>query len=398
MSMENSPHPERAAKQRSRRIRSEILSQSIISHALSRGPRAKVNLEESCFRAAAYARRLRLLLLLLALFPVPAHAGSGEDAEAGRAAVQRHDWPAAIRLYSGALDRGDLPPEAQATAHNNRGIAYARTNRNDDALADFDAAIRLNPRYQNAYVSRGDIYHFKGQDEKAITDYDAALKLRAGDEVAYYDRGNSYAALGKHRQAIDDYDAALRLKEDYQPAYFNRGNSYQAIGRFAEAAADYGMAIKYKPDDANAIHNRGFANFYLGRFAVAGEDFQHGAASDPYIAIWRHLARARSGQADTRELAVNTIVKLDRAVWPGPVIALYLGQMNPAQVLAAAATGDAKKRREQSCEASFYLGEDAVLHVEIGDAQRLFREALDRCPSGFVEHIAAEAELKRLVK
>jgi lipoprotein NlpI len=360
MLMDHCPHPERAAKQRSRRI--------------------------------------RLLLPLLCLVPLLAQAGSGEDAEAGRAAVQRHDWAAAIRLYSAALARGDLPPESEATAHNNRGIAYARTNRNDEALADFDAALRLNPRYQSAYVNRGDIHHFKGQDEKAIADYDAALKLRAGDEVAYYDRGNSYAALGKHRQAIDDYDAAIRLKKDYQAAYFNRGNSLQALGRLAEAAADYDMAIKYKPDDANAIHNRGFVNFHLGRFAAAAEDFKLGAASDPYIAIWRHLARARSGQADPRELALNTVVKYDRAVWPGPVIALFLGQMEPAQVLAAAATGDAKKRREQGCEASFYLGEHAVLHVEIGDAQRLLREALERCPSGFVEHIAAEAELKRLAK
>jgi lipoprotein NlpI len=358
--MENCPHPERAAKQRS--------------------------------------RRMRLLLSLLVLVPLLAHAGSGEDAEAGRAAVQRHDWPAAIRLYSGALERGDLPPETQATAHNNRGIAYARSNRNDDALADFDAAIRLNPRYQNAYVNRGDIHHFKGQDEKAIDDYDAALKLRAGDEVAYYDRGNAYAALGKHRQAIDDYGAAIGLKKDYQPAFFNRGNSYQALGRLAEAAADYETAIKLKPDDVNAIHNHGFVNFYLGRFAAAGEDFRQGAASDPYIAIWRHLARARSGQADPRELALNTVVKYDRAVWPGPVIALFLGQMGPAQVLAAAAAGDAKKQREQGCEASFYLGEHAVLHVEVGDAQRLLREALERCPIGFVEHSAAEAELKRLVK
>lgn len=339
-----------------------------------------------------------LLAFLTFVLPVLAHAGSSEDADAGRTAVQRHEWAAAIRLYSAALSRGDLPSETQATAHNNRGIAYAQSSRNDEALADFDAAIRLNPHYQNAYVNRGDIYQFKGQYEKAIADYDVALKLREGDEVAYYDRGNSYAALGKHRQAIADYDAALRLKKDYQPAYFNRGNSYQAIGRFEEAATDYDMAIKYKPDDLNAIHSRGFVNFYLGRYAAAGEDFQHGAANDAYLALWRHLARSRIGQADPHELALNTVVKYDRAVWPGPLIALFLGQMTPAQVLTAAATGDAKKRREQGCEASFYLGEYALLHVEIGEARRLFREALEGCPSGFVEHIAAEAELKRLVK
>src|SRR5882757_8197574 len=79
--------------------------------------------------AAAPLRRIHLLLALLVFaVPVLAHAGSGEDADAGRAAAQRRDWPATIRLYSAALDRGDLPPETQATAHNNRGIAYAQTS------------------------------------------------------------------------------------------------------------------------------------------------------------------------------------------------------------------------------------------------------------------------------
>jgi lipoprotein NlpI len=349
--------------------------------------------------AALRIRCMRVLFAFLILvFPFVAHAGSNEDTSAARTALQRHDWATAIRLYSVVLQRGDLPSEIQATSHNNRGIAYARSERNDEALADFDAAIKLNPSYQNAYVNRGDVYHFKRQYEKAIADYDAALKLRDGDEVAHYDRGNSYAALGKHREAIADYAAAIRLNKDYQTAYFNRGNSYQATGRFAEAASDYDAAIRLKPDDADAIHSRGFVNFYLGRYAAAAEDFQRGAANDAYVAIWRHLARSRIGQADPHELALNTIVKFDRAIWPGPIIGLFLGQMQPAQVLAAAQSGDAKKRREQGCEASFYLAEYALMKVEIGDAQRLFREAQQACPAGFVEHIAAEAELKRLVK
>jgi tetratricopeptide (TPR) repeat protein len=349
--------------------------------------------------AAALLRRARFLFALFVLaLPVLARAGSSEDVDAGRDAVQRRDWAAAIRSYSAALARGDLAPELQATAYHNRGIAYARSERNDEALADFDAALRLNPRYQSAYVNRGDIYHFKHQYEKAIADYDAALKLRDGDEVAHYDRGNSYAALGRHREAIADYDSAIRLKKDYQPAYFNRGNSYQAIGRFPEAASDYDAAIKLKPDDLNAVNSRGFVNFFLGNYAAAGADFKRGAANDAYLAIWRHLALSRIGLADPHELALNTVVKFDRDIWPGPVIALFLGQMKPAQILAAAQAGDARKRREQGCEASFYLAEYALLRVEIGEAKRLFHEALQGCPAGFVEHIASEAELKRLVK
>ncbi len=342
---------------------------------------------------------LRLLLLLLMLIaPAELRAGSVEDAEAGRTAAHRRDWKEAIRLYTAALDRGDLPQESRASAHNSRGIAYARSGQNDNALVDFNAAITLNGRYQNAYVNRGDIFQWKGQYEKAIADYDVALQLRASDEVAYYDRGNSYAALGKHQKAIADYDAAIRLDAKYQPAYFNRANSYQALGSYREALADYNAALKLKSDDLGAYGGRGYVNFYLGRYGAAAEDFQHGAGDEPYRAIWRYLARARAGQNDTRELAVNTVVKENRAVWPGPIIALYLGQMTPAQVLAAAGRGDEKKQREQGCEASFYLGEYALIRVEVPDAQRYLRKALETCPNGFVERIAAESELKRVSK
>ena len=232
---------------------------------------------------------------------------------------------------------------AAANVHNNRGIAYTRIEQGDEALADFSAAITLNPRYENAHVNRGDVLHFKGEYEKAIAEYDAALEIERDDDVALFDRGNSYAALGKHQAAIADYDAAIRLNAKYQTAYFNRGNSHQALGRYAEAIADYDMAIKLKPDDVNAYAGRGYINFFLGRYAAAAGDFQHGASEDPYRAIWRYLARARSGENDTRELALNTIVKENRTLWPGPVIAFYLGQVTQAQVLAAAAYGRRKE-------------------------------------------------------
>lgn len=339
-----------------------------------------------------------LLLALTLLAPGAASATGADDANAGIAAGKRHEWKEAIRLYTGALDRGDLPPASAANVHNNRGIAYTRIEQGDNALADFTAAIALNPRYENAYVNRGDIFHFKRQYEKAIADYDVALQIEHDDDVALYDRGNSYAALGQHQKAIADYDATIRLNAKYQPAYFNRGNSHQALGRYSEAIVDYDMAIKLKPDDVNAHAGRGYVNFFLGRYAAAAGDFQHGAGDDSYRAIWRYLTRARAGENDTRELALNTIVKENRALWPGPVIAFYLGQVTQAQVLAAAVTGDERKQREQACEASFYLGEYALIRLEIPEAQRFLRKAQENCPSGFVERIAAEAELKRVLK
>ena len=67
----------------------------------------------------------------------------------------------------------------------------------------------------------------------------------------------------------------------------------------------------------------------------------------------------------------------------------------PDEVLAAAAEGDAQTKRAQSCEASFYLGEEALLGKRQRDAADLFAEAISSCPVGTPEYAAAQAELKQ---
>jgi hypothetical protein len=53
----------------------------------------------------------------------------------------------------------------------------------------------------------------------------------------------------------------------------------------------------------------------------------------------------------------QAISQIDMTAWPAPVIRLFLGQMTPTAVLAAAADPDAGKKKGQVCEANFYSGE-----------------------------------------
>jgi lipoprotein NlpI len=58
--------------------------------------------------------------------------------------------------------------------------------------------------------------------------------------------------------------------------------------------------------------------------------------------------------------------------WPAPVIRLYLSQMTPEAVLAAAADLDASKQKSQVCEASFFGGVLALQRGKKDEATRLF--------------------------
>jgi lipoprotein NlpI len=77
------------------------------------------------------------------------------------------------------------------------------------------------------------------------------------------------------------------------------------------------------------------------------------------------------------------------------VIRLFLGQLTPAAVLAAADDPNAKKKAEQICEADLYAGEFS-LRQDKSEAARLFRLAISDCTISPMERNAARTELKLL--
>jgi tetratricopeptide (TPR) repeat protein len=72
-------------------------------------------------------------------------------------------------------------------------------------------AIRLNPKYAEAYCSRGCAYGKKGEHDREFADYSEAIRLNPKYSEAYYNRGLVYEHKGDHDKAIGDLDAAVKL-------------------------------------------------------------------------------------------------------------------------------------------------------------------------------------------
>lgn len=60
---------------------------------------------------------------------------------------------------------------------NSRGLAYRKTGDLDKAIADYSAAIQLNPVYALAYNNRGYVYEARGDKQAAAADFRRALAL-----------------------------------------------------------------------------------------------------------------------------------------------------------------------------------------------------------------------------
>jgi TPR repeat protein/Flp pilus assembly protein TadD len=171
------------------------------------------------------------------------YAVSGLDAhQAGR-------YEEAIEFYTLAIEAGDLPDRSLAYVHNNRGASYRNLNRYNEAIEDYDAAIRLNPDYATAFYNRGIAYDLKGFHSLAIDDFDTAIRLNPDLSDAYTQRGLAYVRDGRYDIAIENFSEAIRLDPESDSAYFNRGLAYQSKGESERAAADIKKSHALNPDN-----------------------------------------------------------------------------------------------------------------------------------------------------
>ena len=99
---------------------------------------------------------------------------------------------------------------------------YALAFRYDDAIADMDAAIALDPNNPALYVERGQRIILLYEWDRALADYNHALELDPNYADAYYYRGILYASVPEgidaRRSALADFQRYLDLAPDGQHA------------------------------------------------------------------------------------------------------------------------------------------------------------------------------------
>jgi tetratricopeptide (TPR) repeat protein len=115
-----------------------------------------------------------------------------------------------IRACTAIIDASDMG-YVLAIAYLNRGIAYLEKRSYDNAIADFDEVLSLEPQNEGAYFNRGVAHNGKGDYESAIADLNEAILLDPKDAEAHINRGNAYKNKGDLERAIADFDEALRL-------------------------------------------------------------------------------------------------------------------------------------------------------------------------------------------
>jgi len=161
---------------------------------------------------------------------------------------QVHAFDMAIADFTAALK---LDPNNSKT-YLECGDVYTDKGDTDRGIANYNQAIKLNPNYSEAYISRGIAYYIKGEYDRAIADYTQSIKLNPNESMAYNDRGNAYFIKGEYDRALTDYTQAIKLNPNYVGAYLYRAHVYYNKGNYNRAITDYNAVLRIDPNNSEA--------------------------------------------------------------------------------------------------------------------------------------------------
>jgi tetratricopeptide (TPR) repeat protein len=164
--------------------------------------------------------------------------------------VRNREAPGSATLGGTDDEQTDSQDPKDADSYCARGVARCASGKFDDAIADFNEAIRLAPTVARNWYNRGSTFSDMGQFERALADLDEAIRLNPIHVNAYVNRGNAWFRSGQSDRAIADFSEAVRLDPNFANAFRNRGTAWDSKGYSDKAAADFEEAIRLNPKDA----------------------------------------------------------------------------------------------------------------------------------------------------
>jgi tetratricopeptide (TPR) repeat protein len=211
----------------------------------------------------------------------------------GKALLAQHDYAGALAKFNEAIR---VNPRF-APAYQQRGELGISTSAFERVIADCTEAIRLDPALLVTRITRGAAYRHTHQYDLAAADYRHVIHSVDPKDAGQYElRGEAYFGLaqagrGDYAPCLADLSQALRLNPKAGSAYLTRGWAYFEMRDYDRAVADFSAALGIDPKDSSACHARGCAYRDKGDNTKAIADFTKAVRLRPGYA-WAYCNRA----------------------------------------------------------------------------------------------------------
>ena len=192
--------------------------------------------------------------------------------EQARERFQLQDYYGAIHLLEEVVATG----RPFADAHHLLGLSYSLAGQPENALAQLDRALQLNPRYVEALLHRAIVLNELGREDEADTMFRRAAQVggetRQGFPAPVAAKlANQHAALGDAylesgglNQAVHQYQEALALGPGFHDLRYKLGRLLLQAGRALDAREQFEIIVRHRPNYLDGAAMLGLACYLAG--------------------------------------------------------------------------------------------------------------------------------------
>lgn len=152
----------------------------------------------------------------------------------------------AIKYFKAAIKNGS---GLQEVHHYNLALAYMDKGLPEDAVLEFQAAVRLKPDYADAYYRLGLIYKETGVFEKAEYAFKQASVYAPDRDDFHNALGNIYLLQKRYNLAAEEYNIVLQLKPENVESMYNLAISYDKMKMWKDAIIYYRNFMRAAPSE-----------------------------------------------------------------------------------------------------------------------------------------------------
>jgi tetratricopeptide (TPR) repeat protein len=226
-----------------------------------------------------------------------------------------------------------------------------------DALADLQQAVKLDPKQSQAFLLIAQLNRLPGgnlkqareaidqamkideedpavrvkllilrasfpeKPEKRLADLDEAVRLEPGDVAARYDRGLLLADLGKLDAALADLNQAIVLDSDDTRLYEEKAIVLARLKRFDESLAALDKAKQLKPDSISLLVEKANVHSQQQKPEAAMEDLNQALKIEPKNVV---LLLLRAGLFQEKGEKDKALADVDQALKLKPNLPLAI--------------------------------------------------------------------------
>ncbi|HEY7388513.1 MAG TPA: tetratricopeptide repeat protein [Bryobacteraceae bacterium] len=179
-----------------------------------------------------------------------------------------------------------------AVVHRILGLLIYHSGRYEQAIAEYQRAIELEPNNSDGYRRLGMAYEANGDTDRALASYQRAVEIEPKYYANHQALGAFWFSRGEYSQSAGHFSKAVQLAPAEPFLRFALGAAYDNLGEFTKAEESFRSALGIK-ETQTELRELGFCLMYQGkdREAIPYLERAAGRGEESYVS-WMKLSVA----------------------------------------------------------------------------------------------------------